>query len=119
MPSSDTADVNPALIADITDHVSRLEASALEVLRDLIRTPSVSGQEGDHLDQQSVAGRLWTSLADVPGIERFADPVFPARDNVMAVIPGDRERVFVLDAHTDTVPAGDPAAWLDGGPHAA
>ena len=37
----------------------------------------------------------------------------------MAVIPGDRGRVFILDAHTDTVPAGDPAGWLDGGPYAA
>src|SRR5262245_29851145 len=53
------------------------------------------------------------------GIERDADTVFSGRDNVMAIIPGSPESVFVLDAHTDTVPPGDPTTWLNGGPYAA
>jgi acetylornithine deacetylase/succinyl-diaminopimelate desuccinylase-like protein len=112
-------DTNSNLTAALTAEVGRLEDSAIDLLRDLIRTPSVSGDEGDHRDLASVAGKLWSSLAAFPGIDRDADPVFPGRDNVIAIIPGNRERVFVLDAHTDTVPAGDPTAWLDDGPYAA
>lgn len=107
------------LTAALGAEVGRLEPPALDILRDLIRTPSVSGDEGGHLDPTSVAGRLWSSLTSFPGIDRDADPVFPDRDNIVAIIPGNRERVFVLDAHTDTVPAGDPSTWLDGGPYAA
>jgi acetylornithine deacetylase len=117
--SDGSPEVPSDLTAVLTSEVHRLEDSAIEFLRKLIRTPSVSGAEGDHLDSQSVAGKLWSSLATLPGIDRAADTVFPRRDNVIALIPGDRARVFVLDAHTDTVPAGDPSAWLDGGPYAA
>ncbi len=38
------------------------------------------------------------------GIETFRQPVFPGRDNVVAVLPGrDRTRRVVLEAHMDTV----------------
>jgi acetylornithine deacetylase/succinyl-diaminopimelate desuccinylase-like protein len=119
VPASRTLDENPELSAALADEVSRLEAAALDLLRDLIRTPSVSGDEGDHRDQSSVAGKLWTSLATLPGVERDADTISPGRDNVMAIIPSDPGTIFVLDAHTDTVPPGDPTAWLNGGPYAA
>jgi acetylornithine deacetylase/succinyl-diaminopimelate desuccinylase-like protein len=99
--------------------VARLEPRALDLLRALIRTPSVTGEEGDHRDRASVAGILWASLADVPGIERDAESVAPARDNVMAVLGSQAERVMVLDAHTDTVPAGDAERWIDGDPFSA
>src|SRR4051794_19508814 len=113
MPSADPTTAQSELSDTLADEIARLEGAALDFLRALIRTPSVSGNEGIHLDPTTVAGQLWSSLADVGRIDRQADEVAPGRDNVLAVIPGDRERVFVLDAHTDTVPTGDPAGWLD------
>src|SRR3954468_6701267 len=98
MPSADSLNANSDLTAALAQEVSRLEHSAIKFLRDLIRTPSVSGEEGNHLDSGTVAGKLWSSLAEFPGIERDADTVFPDRDNILAIIPGDRDRVFVLDA---------------------
>lgn len=119
MPSPYATNERNDLTSALAQEVTRLEDSAIDFLRDLVRTPSVSGDEGDHLDSASVAGKLWSSLAGFSGIDRDSDTVFPGRDNVIAIIPGDRARVFMLDAHTDTVPVGEPAAWLDGGPYAA
>jgi succinyl-diaminopimelate desuccinylase len=96
-----------------------LEPRALEFLRQLIRTPSVTGDEGDHRDEHSVAGLLWRSLTDLPGVARFSDSVFLGRDNVIAVLGDDRRRVMVLDAHTDTVPAGEPNRWFGQDPYSA
>jgi acetylornithine deacetylase/succinyl-diaminopimelate desuccinylase-like protein len=111
--------VIPAARAAIRDEVARLEPTALALLRSLIQTPSVSGDEGAYDDPASVAGLLWNSL-DRPGIERRAESVLPRRDNVIAVLPGERAGgVFVLDAHPDTVPPGAPAQWRDGDPYSA
>lgn len=101
------------------NEVARLEPAAIDLLRSLIRAPSETGSEGDHRDERSVAGRLWRSIAAMPGVERHADPVFPSRDNVIAVLGGNRDRVLVLDAHTDTVPAGEPERWVDRDPYSA
>jgi acetylornithine deacetylase/succinyl-diaminopimelate desuccinylase-like protein len=97
---------------------ARLEPEALALLKSLIRTPSVSGDEGVHDDPSSVAGLLWQSL-DRPGLDRHADAAAPGRENVIATLAGGGDGVFVLDAHTDTVPPGAPEQWRDGDPYAA
>ncbi|HEU5432804.1 MAG TPA: M20/M25/M40 family metallo-hydrolase, partial [Thermomicrobiales bacterium] len=103
----------------IRDDVARLEPTALTLLRALIQTPSVTGDEGAHDDPATVAGLLWDSL-DRAGVERRADAVLPRRDNIIAVAPGDPAGgVFVLDAHTDTVPPGAPTQWRGGDPYSA
>lgn len=99
--------------------VSASEPEALALLRRLIQTPSVTGAEGSAGVHASVAGRLFDSLAGLPGAERHADTVEPGRDNIIAVVRGNGSGVVVLDAHTDTVPAGDPGQWLDGDPYSA
>lgn len=44
------------------------------------------------------------------GVDSFAQPVLPGRDNVIAVVPGrDRSRRVVLEAHMDTVSAAGMA----------
>ncbi len=110
-----TTRINAALHGE----VARLEPAALDLLRILIRTPSVTGDEGNHRSERSVAGQLWASLENKPGVLRYADPVFPNRDNIIAVVSGNAERVMVLDAHTDTVPAGESSRWFDQDPFSA
>lgn len=112
-------DVIERLHAVLAEEVVRLEPEAVQLLRDLIRTPSVSGEEGGHRDESSVAGRLWRSLAAAPAVVRFADTVAPGRDNVIARVGEHSRPVFVLDAHTDTVPPGDTGRWIGGDPYAA
>ena len=56
MPSTDAPNVHFNLTSALAQEVNRLEDSAIDFLRDLIRTPSVSGDEGDHLDSETVAG---------------------------------------------------------------
>jgi acetylornithine deacetylase/succinyl-diaminopimelate desuccinylase-like protein len=99
--------------------IDRLEPAAIDLLRSLVRTPSVSGAEGDHRDSSSVSGQLWASLASHPAISRFADPVSSGRDNVIATLGSSQHQVMVLDAHTDTVPAGEPDRWFGGDPFSA
>lgn len=118
-PGDAVADARTHLDTRLADEVERREPAALALLRDLIRTPSVSGQEGTHDDPRSVNGRLWNALATETGIERTHQRVAAGRDNVLALIRGRGDGVFVLDAHTDTVAPGDAAAWIGGDPYAA
>jgi acetylornithine deacetylase/succinyl-diaminopimelate desuccinylase-like protein len=106
------------LSLSIDREIQAAEPTAIALLRQLIRTPSVSGTEGRHTDPSSIAGTLWQSLAPWP-VARVADPVCPGGDNVLAVLRGSGPNVVVLDAHTDTVPPGDPSLWFDGDPYSA
>ncbi len=108
-----------AAYAGIDSAVVAAEPAALDLLRRLIRTPSVTGNEGAHGDPGSVAGVLWSSLDGRPTVERAAEEVLPNRENVVGIVRGYGDRVVVLDAHTDTVPAGDAAAWLNANPFSA
>lgn len=65
---------------------------ALDLLRTLIRTPSVTGAEGSHPDEHSVSGVLWSSLHNTPGLARHSDIVKPGRDNAMAVLRARSDR---------------------------
>ena len=112
-------DHRAAIFACLREEAVRRDADAVAFLRDLVRTPSVSGDEGDHVDPATVAGRLWHSFADT-GIERHAQQVWPGRDNVVALLRGRPDGpVVVLDAHTDTVPPGAPEQWHNHDPHSA
>jgi acetylornithine deacetylase/succinyl-diaminopimelate desuccinylase-like protein len=103
----------------LAEDVARLEPRAVDLLRALIRTPSVTGGEGDFRDPHSVAGKLWDSLADFAETARHAESIAPGRDNVMAILGSQADRVMVLDAHTDTVPSGEAERWIDGDPFSA
>jgi len=109
----------PGLAAALAAEVARREPATLDLLRALIRTPSPTGAEGRHDQPGTVAHLLWQALDHHPGLERHVDEVAPGRDNILAVLPGRPGGVVVLDAHTDTVPAGDPDRWLDADPFSA
>jgi succinyl-diaminopimelate desuccinylase len=82
----------------------------VELTRALIRIPSVvradgSGNEGEVA--RFVADKMREMEFDVA-----MDHIFPGRPNVMGVVTrGSPGRTILLEAHTDVVTEGDPAAW--------
>jgi acetylornithine deacetylase len=95
---------------------------AVEDLRLLVRTPSVTGQE--RAVQDVVAGLLREMSCRVERIERdpaeFArtDPDWPGQEMPRTDLPGVVGRIgraggrrLLLVGHTDVVPVGDPGTW--------
>src|SRR6476660_3454403 len=99
--------------------VANLESHALELLRKLIRTESVTGYEGTHNDSSSISGVLWDALGEEQFVNRVYQRVEADRENIIASVFGHPGHTFVLDAHVDTVPRGEPAQWFTGNPLAA
>lgn len=111
--------VDNALLSAIDRAVRDAEAEGLALLRGTIRTPSLTGSEGRHTEPGTVSHVLWESLAGEPGLTRHAAEAEPGRDSIIATVGTDPRRVFVLDAHTDTVPPGSAEQWWGGDPFAA
>jgi acetylornithine deacetylase len=103
--------------------IERIDAARLEEdLRALVRTPSVTGDEGPV--QDLVAELLAASGAEVERLETdpavfAADPDWPGaempRSRLPVVIgrwrgPAAGPRILLV-GHVDVVPVGDPAAW--------
>jgi acetylornithine deacetylase/succinyl-diaminopimelate desuccinylase-like protein len=65
-----------------------------------------------------VPGIIAGTLACEPGVSVEIDTLSPGRDSVVGLL-GRGQRLFVLDAHTDTVPTGDPGLWHGGDPYSA
>ena len=109
-------------VQSISETVDRLEAEAIERLQELIRIPSVTGSEHD---VQQAVGRQMNELAlDIDMWEPDAAELLPyaehvgefeslaGRPNVVGTRRGSGSgRSMILNAHIDTVEAGDPAQW--------
>ncbi len=73
-----------------------------ETLADLIRINSVNSFYAGGPGEGELANyveRFFQSL----NLQTFRQPVFPGRDNVIAVLPGRSNRRIILEAHMDTV----------------
>ncbi len=81
--------------------------SALDVLRALLRCPSVTPHDGGALD---VLGGLLEPAGFAVHRMTFSEPGTPDVDNLYARI-GTGEPHLVFAGHTDVVPPGDAAAW--------
>ena len=91
-------------------------ASAIELLRALVQSPSPSHAEGRADDPRSMVGKVFAA-AKAHGGEVDVQNVTPDGDNVIEIL-GDRGRqTFVIEAHTDVVPEGERSRWLDGNPY--
>jgi len=110
------------LIDDETD-------AMLGLLRDLVRTPSVSGSEQEVAIQHTLARLLAaegleTDLWQLPLEALAAEAQFPGMEvarqqawGLVARLPGrGGGQTLMLNAHVDVVPPGDPAAWTTGEP---
>lgn len=96
--------------------VDDFAAAATAILADLVRTRSPSGSEGTAADALTVAGKVFAA-AKAHGTEVEAQTVAPGSDNVIEILRGRGDRSFVIEAHTDTVDAGEPARWHDADPY--
>ncbi|MDN5362780.1 MAG: hypothetical protein PWP70_1827 [Moorella sp. (in: firmicutes)] len=86
--------------SDLQAFVERNQEDLVAFLRKLIATPSLSGHEGE------VAAVLAAEMRLVGFEEVFSDGI----GNLVGRI-GNGRTVILMDAHMDTVPAGDPADW--------
>ncbi len=90
-------------------------AAGIKLLQELVQIPSYSGKEGRGDDPATVAGHIFEAARRL-GSHVETQVVGPESENVIEVIQGPGKRAVVLEAHTDTVPEGDPRSWHDGRP---
>lgn len=107
--------------------IKELEHSAVMLLQELVRIPSVTGHEADvqeflayHLECMGLEVDEWCpARADLEKHPAFSDDGLPLGERPVLVArwPGtDRHaRSLILNGHVDVVPAGNAKAW-DGGP---
>jgi succinyl-diaminopimelate desuccinylase len=100
------------VIAAVDDSASHARA----LLTDLIRTPSLSGAEGTAADPRTMVGKVFAA-AKTHGTDVESQTVAHGSENVIEVLRGVGDRSFVIEAHTDTVDAGEAERWHDGDPY--
>ena len=113
------------LAGEIRRAVDARQGDTLRLLQDLVRVPSVTGDEGA---VQEVVGRAFRDQgldideweATPEEISSYKDHVgeqaaYSGRPNVVGVRAGrGGGRSILLNAHVDTVASGDPATWSRG-----
>jgi len=110
------------LAETIRGAVQARHEDAVSLLQELVRTPSVTGEEGavGEIVERAFSERgldvdVWDATPEE--MEPYRDHVgeqdsYENRPNVAGVRRGEGGgRSILLNAHTDTVDPGDPAAW--------
>ena len=110
--------------ARVLEEIDAAAPAAEARLAELVRTPSVGGTDAEHDIQADLASGLhaagfevdhWrlpldelTAAADFPGAEVERTEAW----GLVGRLPGSGDGPsFMLNAHVDVVPTGDPAAW--------
>jgi acetylornithine deacetylase len=106
----------------LTKVVDALEPEIVAFLQEILRIPSLTGEE--EAVQQAIAAKmtalglevdLWEpDPAEMAPHERDIGEIdsYKGRPNVVGVVQGAGEgRSLILNAHIDVVDAGDPSAW--------
>lgn len=118
-------DLDRELATSISRAVDSRREEAVRLLRDLVRVPSVTGEEGEVQEVVERAFRERGLLVDrweatPEEVEPYLDHVghqeaYAGRPNLVGVKEGEGGgRSMLLNAHVDTVAAGDNAAWSHG-----
>jgi acetylornithine deacetylase len=110
------------LVGAIRGAVHLRRESAVGLLRELVRTPSVTGEEGAvgevverAFSERNLEVDAWDATPEE--MEPYHDHVgeqdsYENRPNVVGIRRGEGGgRSILLNAHVDTVAPGDPAAW--------
>jgi acetylornithine deacetylase len=112
-------------LQQVFDEIDQRREQTISTLQDLVRIPSITGDEG------AVQGRVeqlfaergldvdrWETTRDeiLPYIEHVGDqPKYEGRPNIVGIRPGSGEgQSIMLNAHVDTVDPGDPSFWTYG-----
>jgi acetylornithine deacetylase len=114
--------LNEDLVQAIRDAVKARREGAVGLLQELVRTRSVTGEEGVVAEVVERACRerglevdIWNATPGEmePYIEHVGEQdSYENRPNVVGTRRGSAEgRSLLLNAHIDTVDPGDPAAW--------
>lgn len=89
--------LNPHIQLSLIEHERSAETSLLDLHRNLVEIPSVTGSE------HNVSHYLCNYLQD-HGFNVELQPVLNGRENVLAYIGGSRETRILVTSHIDTVP---------------
>ena len=103
----------------VIEYVDAQDDVAVELLRSLVRTRSLAGQEGTVAQPGTLVAQLRPALGQLAAIDVAEQDLTPTSQNLIEVLHGPSRRCFVIDAHTDTVPEGQPGRWFDGHPFSA
>lgn len=106
----------------IKEAVAALHGEQISFLQTMVQTPSVTGHEGavqaiiaSAMRDDGLETDVWEP--DVALLAPYAEhitgvPSYDGRPNVVGVLHGDGQgRSLILNAHVDTVEAGDPRLW--------
>jgi acetylornithine deacetylase len=113
------------LVGAIRGAVGARREEAVRLLQELVRTPSVTGEEGAvgvvverAFSERSLVVDTWSATPEEmePYVEHVGEQSsYENRPNVVGVRRGSEGgRSILLNAHIDTVDPGDPAAWREG-----
>ncbi len=101
------------------------KSGALKLLQDLVRIPSITGQEeavqrfvANHLKEMGLQIDSWCpSDSDLKSHPAYSDDGLPLGERPVVVARWQgtsRGRSLILNGHVDVVPVGDPSAWKNG-----
>ena len=113
------------LVNELKHQLEAQSDSAISLLQDLVRIPSITGQERsvqDHLKEELVNMRLEIDAWEPTREELATHPAFSddgislgGRPVLVARWPGSGGgRSLILNGHVDVVPPGNPQNWTDG-----
>ena len=118
--------MSTSLSRSLDDSVDALDSFCLDLLQELVRTPSITGDErsaqlklATRLKEMGLEVETWSptrsELEDHPA---FSDDGLPLGDRpvVVARKRGTRAgaKSLILNGHIDVVPTGDDRAWTNG-----
>jgi acetylornithine deacetylase len=110
---------------ELRNRIEQNGAPAIELLQELVRIPSITGDEAkiqdfiaNYFRKLKLEIDQWSpTQAELKNHPAFSDDLLPlgARPVVVARWPGVGEgRSLILNGHADVVPSGDESTWQDG-----
>lgn len=114
------------LTTHLDQSAGKLDSFCVDLLRDLVRTPSITGNEkdaqlklADRLREMELEVDVWSPTRDeIEGHPAFSDDGLPLGERPVVVgrwkgsEPGTPS--IILNGHMDVVPTGDDRAWTGG-----
>jgi len=109
----------------VVERIDRERGQVVEFLRELIRIPSVTGEEGriqkfiaDQLQAMGLRLDIWepdlTALKRHPAYVEVSSG-YEGRPNVVGLLKGaGGGKTLLFNGHVDVIPAGAPESWVHG-----